>query len=336
MSYAILRFDKLKANLIGSIESHHERLKDNYISNPDIDVSKSKLNYHFKKPDEKYKKEIDSRIQKANCKVRSNSIKLVDTLITSGNEFFLFNSEKEYFEKAYEFMCSKIGEENIVSAVIHLDEKTPHLHLTFVPITDDKRLSAKDIIGNRTKLIKWQDEFHAHMKKSFEELERGKAAAETKRKHIPTNILKKSDALLSTVNKIQTVFENLSANFDTENKDEIKKLLKTFMSGSNIFISDLNDVRQKIISDLNNIDVLEKELNQKEKSITARLDSKNNIYKKPFDELQKKYSRLENHNRELTKKYNQVVKIVNLLPPDLIKKIDQELRRGKDDTKIEL
>ena len=191
MSYAIMRFEKIKTNSISSIESHHERLKEKYFSNPDIDLSKSNLNYHFKKPYDNYNNEVNTRIKDANCKVRSNSVKLVDTLVTSGNEFFLFNSEKEYFYRAYEFMCNKIGEENIVSAVVHLDEKTPHLHLTFVPITEDKRLSAKDILGNRAKLIKWQDEFYAYMKKSYEELERGKSASETKRKHVPTNILKK-------------------------------------------------------------------------------------------------------------------------------------------------
>ena len=40
----------------------------------------------------------------------------------------------------------------------HMDEKTPHLHLVFVPLTKDNRLCAKEIIGNRANLTKWQDE----------------------------------------------------------------------------------------------------------------------------------------------------------------------------------
>ena len=40
-----------------------------------------------------------------------------------------------------------------------MDEKTPHLHLTFVPLTKDNRLCAKEIIGNRANLTKWQDDF---------------------------------------------------------------------------------------------------------------------------------------------------------------------------------
>ena len=48
-----------------------------------------------------------------------------------------------------------------------MDEKTPHLHLCFVPLTADGRLSAKEIIGNRKNLVKWQDEFWQHMVKQY-------------------------------------------------------------------------------------------------------------------------------------------------------------------------
>jgi hypothetical protein len=67
------------------------------------------------------------------------------------------------FQRAADFLIDRVGRENIVSAVIHMDEKTPHLHLTFVPLTKDNRLCAKEIIGNRANLTKWQDDFHACM-----------------------------------------------------------------------------------------------------------------------------------------------------------------------------
>ena len=54
-----------------------------------------------------------------------------------------------------------------------MDEKTPHLHLTFVPLTKDNRLCAKEIIGNRANLTKWQDDFHAYMVEKYPDLERG-------------------------------------------------------------------------------------------------------------------------------------------------------------------
>ena len=54
-----------------------------------------------------------------------------------------------------------------------MDEKTPHMHVIFVPLTQDNRLCAKEIIGNRTKLIQWQDDFFTHMVAMFPDLERG-------------------------------------------------------------------------------------------------------------------------------------------------------------------
>ena len=84
---------------------------------------------------------------------------------------------------AYEFMKDRVGEENIFAAVVHMDEATPHMHLCFVPLTRDKRLSAKEILGNKADMRRWQDEFHAHMSAKWPELERGEPAAETQRKH---------------------------------------------------------------------------------------------------------------------------------------------------------
>ena len=63
--YAILRFAKYKGPEIGHIESHNERTKEKYASNPDIDISKSKDNFHIIQPTQKYRKEIDIRIKTA-------------------------------------------------------------------------------------------------------------------------------------------------------------------------------------------------------------------------------------------------------------------------------
>ncbi len=196
--HAILRFAKHKAGPAGALETHHERTKEKYASNPDIDMSKSKYNFHIVQPTQKYRKEINSRIKAAGCKTRKDSTMFVDTIITASPEFFKGRDRKEiqtYFTEAVAFMEEKIGRGNIFSAVVHMDEKTPHLHLCFTPITEDGRLSAKEILGNRAQLSKWQDEFHAHMKKQFPILKRGESALITRRKHIPTWLFKQSITL---------------------------------------------------------------------------------------------------------------------------------------------
>ena len=187
--HAILRFAKHKAGPAGALEAHHERTKEQYASNPDIDTSRSRDNFHIIQPAQKYRREINSRIEAAGCRTRKDSTMFVDTLITASPEFFTGRSKREvqaYFTEAVAFMEQKVGRGNIFSAVVHMDEKTPHLHLCFTPITEDGRLSAKEILGNRAQLSQWQDEFHAHMSRTFPVLKRGESALVTKRKHIPT------------------------------------------------------------------------------------------------------------------------------------------------------
>ena len=184
--HAILRFEKHKGNPARPLEAHHERQKDQYASNPDIDTSRSKYNFHIVKPEGRYYHFIQNRIEQAGCRTRKDSTRFVDTLITASPEFFKGKSPKEiqaFFQRAADFLIGRVGRENIVSAVVHMDEKTPHLHLTFVPLTKDNRLCAKEIIGNRANLTKWQDDFHAYMVEKYPDLERGESASKTGRKH---------------------------------------------------------------------------------------------------------------------------------------------------------
>lgn len=133
MPYAILRFQKRKAGSVAACERHNERKKEAYKSNPDIDIERSKHNYHLVPPPRyTYKKEINSMVQAAGCKVRKDSVMMVETLITASPEFM--NSlppeeQKAYFAMALDFIAERVGKQNILSAVVHMDEKTPHMHL---------------------------------------------------------------------------------------------------------------------------------------------------------------------------------------------------------------
>ena len=91
---------------------------------------------------------MKERIAESECKtvIKKNSVLLVETLITGSPELLQPMRHDEmlaYMKRAYDFMAERVGEQNIVSAVIHLDEKTPHMHLCFVPLSEDKRLTAK-------------------------------------------------------------------------------------------------------------------------------------------------------------------------------------------------
>jgi hypothetical protein len=189
--YAIMRFAKHSGSA-GGIEAHHERMKDEYKSNPDVRTQYSDRNVHLVESDDRYSREIKARIEAAKgrnpkLQVRKNSVRFVDTLITSSPSYLQGLPGREirrYFETALGFFKERVNEKNIISAVIHVDEKTPHMHLVFVPITNDDRLSAKDIIGGPAGCRKWQDDFFKNMSSEFPGLLRGKDAELTGRKNL--------------------------------------------------------------------------------------------------------------------------------------------------------
>ena len=203
--YAIMRFAKYKGPEISQIEAHNERTKETYASNPDIDPTRTHLNFHLIKPQDKYRAESNSQIKEAGCRTRSDSIRVMEALFTATPEFFKGKKRselKEFFNEALEFIKQNQAPETIISAVVHLDEETPHMHLCFVPLTEDKRLSAKDIAGNKKKLTQWQDKYWEHMVKKYPTLERGETASETGRKHIPTRVFKQMARLTKQHDKL--------------------------------------------------------------------------------------------------------------------------------------
>ena len=107
-----------------------------------------------------------------------------------------------------------------------MDEKTPHLHLVFVPLTKDNRLCAKEIIGNRANLTKWQDDFHACMVEQYPDLERGESASKTGRKHIPTRLFKQAVNLSKQAGAIEAVLSGITPLNAGKKKEEALSMLK--------------------------------------------------------------------------------------------------------------
>ena len=254
MPYAILRFEKRKGGPASALEKHHERKKEQYASNPDIDLSRSHLNYHLVAPQQKYYAEIQSRIEKAQrenpkCKVRKDSIKFIDTIVTATPEFLAEMSPEQvrrYFQRALEFLEREVGKDNIFSAVVHMDERNPHMHLCFVPLTKDNRLSAKEVMGNRNKLIEWQDKFHDYMAEEFPELERGQAAAVTKRKHIPTWLYKQAHRLSEEMEQIRREVQSIGTLNAGKQREKVLKLLLDWYPKVNAFEAKLKPYDEQL------------------------------------------------------------------------------------------
>ena len=146
MSYAIVRNEKLTRSQAQGICVHNDRKAKNH-SNKEIDIERTPLNYYLKKNELNYVKEFDRLKEENNLKgqIRSNSIIICEMIFTSDEAFFNkigIEETKRYFNESYSFICNykNLGEKNIISAVVHLDEGTPHMHLVYVPVihTQDK------------------------------------------------------------------------------------------------------------------------------------------------------------------------------------------------------
>ena len=273
--YGILRFAKYKGPEIGQIEAHNERAKESYASNPDIDTNRSKLNYNLLTPPPKYRAEAERQIREAGCRTRKDSVRLVEALVTASPEFFQVKSQKEirgYFERALEFMKVKQDPNTFVSAVVHMDEKTPHMHLCFVPITEDGRLSAKDIVGNKKKLTKWQDEYWSYMVKKYPDLERGESASETGRTHIPPRIFKQATKMHRLEQKLRELLASINPMNAKRVREEILKILDEYTPGVAELMTKTKALKKAEKELLEEIAVLKKEANSSKPSVQRLLE----------------------------------------------------------------
>lgn len=110
-----------------------------------------------------------------------------------------------------------------------MDEANPHMHLSFVPLTEDKWLSAKEIVGNRKKLVQWQDRFWEHMVKKYPDLERGESVSKTGRDHIPPRMFKEMTRLTKQKAKLEELLAGVNA-FNAKGKaTEIGELLDKYI-----------------------------------------------------------------------------------------------------------
>ncbi len=297
--YAILRFAKYKGPEIGHIESHNERTKEKYASNPDVDTSRSHLNFHLVTPQRKYRAEAEKQIAEAGCRTRSDSVRVVEALVTATPEFFKSKEKSEvkaYFQEALDFIKQNQKPETIISAVVHMDEKTPHMHLSFVPLTKDGRLSAKEIVGNKKKLTWWQDEFWKHMVKKYPNLERGESASETGRTHIPPRLFKEAVHLNRLKEQIMAILNDTNPFNKKAKAEELAALLDKYIPGT-----------EAMRTKLRKYDAAYRELTAENAALEKQLGaaSKESVRKKL--EISQKLGELEELHR-----------MVDALPPEIL------------------
>lgn len=159
-----LHFEKHKGST-GGLQRHNEREPGQRHSNKNIKPERTKDNIFLKpKDDRTYGERVDDRLEagyRGTKAVRKDAVKMVEATVQLGGDITKESEETqiEALKQAYEELKEMYGEENIISAVIHVDETTPHLHCDFVPLTKRGNLSAKDVIGDKKKMRRTQEKF---------------------------------------------------------------------------------------------------------------------------------------------------------------------------------
>lgn len=228
MAFQQIIAGKVKLNGIGGIRRHHQE-RERVKTNPNIDLSRSHLNYCIEglTPDHLVSR-VNSRIKQLNLKKhpRSDAVGLEDIIVGASSDFMLNidNEQREkYFSDALHFFQNRYGKENVMYCQCHLDESNPHIHVGIVPITPDGRLSAKSLFSPKT-LEQLQTDFHLAVSSHYG-LERGEHHS---KKYLPLQQFKAKQAKIKT----QSFSDDLNtANLNQQKINKINESVHFATSG---------------------------------------------------------------------------------------------------------
>ncbi len=335
MSYAIIRNEKYKRDNLKGIYHHNERRNKNY-SNKNIDKSKTYLNYSLKSPQYSYEKEFDKIKEKYNLKgqIKTVSNIVCEYIITSDKEFFESIGEKEtkrYFETAYKFVCEykNLGEQYILSANVHMDKETPHLHLIFIPVvhTTDKKGNAIDKVAcsefwkEKDSYFQLQNAFYSYITQNNFNLERGKSSL---KEHLSVKDYKEITNYEKTKKTLEDIKIELPSvpNIKDFGKLTVKrdeKIQKEIIEPKDQLIKQLYNDNKKLHLELekqvNLVNKAEKFENEKQTILQEQSNLEQNYikleknYKKQTQQLKNDYNiKVEELEQNFNKKYNDLLK----------------------------
>lgn len=176
---------KFHKNDVAPVERENERDENYNSDNPQIDHVRTKDNYRLVSSYGTYTEFINNRLRELNLSPRKDAVVMNSFVVGSDKTFFDKLSKMQrymFFEDCTKFFAERYGKENIISAVVHLDETTPHMHLNLMPVTKDGKLCSKQLF-DKPQLQKLQTDFYEEVGKKYG-LQRGKEGSQ--RKHLST------------------------------------------------------------------------------------------------------------------------------------------------------
>ena len=186
ISYLVCHMEKYHKQDVAPIEKENERDENYEASNPQIDSERTRNNYRFTPYFGKtYTEFINGRIKELGLSPRKDAVVMNSFVVGSDKQFFDGLSKVErynFFSDCYKFFAERYGEENVIAAVVHNDETTPHMHLNLMPVTKDGRLCSKQLF-DKPQLQQLQTDFYEAVGKKYG-LERGEEGSQ--KKHLST------------------------------------------------------------------------------------------------------------------------------------------------------
>ena len=365
LNYAIFRSEPIMTIPdLAQIGSHNKREKKAYNSNPDIKQELSKNNIELVPLTEKYVKgfynltneyrkqhEEKQKAERADRKKtfnqmlnKSRNVVADELLFTATSEFFkemTVDDIKDWADTCMEFVYNDLGytREQVLHSVVHLDEKTPHIHCVVVPLvkkfdnrtnTERYTITKKEYIKDKIHLSQLQDMYHKRLIDKGYDLERGIKGSDNQNINIKQykQMTKKLNHSLNVRNEkfdsaMSELEENMKSNKNTIfDKEYVKVKRETF------------DSMNKVIDESKKI----KEIQPKLQSIFDEVENYVNSYKS-LEKQNKKYAKevniLEKENKELRQENNSLIYRLNYLFELLRKFLRKLLQRGNDYTKDE-
>lgn len=363
LNYAIFRSEPIYTlNDLAQIGSQNKRDKKFYNSNPDIKVELSKDNIELvpladkyvkgfklivkdyeKEHNERMKTERDDRKRTFNQMIdKSKNVVADELLFTATNEFFKDMTKEDIIDWAntcMDFVYEDLGykKEQILHSVIHLDEKTPHIHCVVVPLVKklDKRtnterytISKKQYIRDKMHLSELQDKYHKRLTDKGYDLERGIKGSD--RKHIKINDYKKINRKLE---------QNLNTRNDRLDKimNEFDKQMETtktipFDKKHIVVEKDTFDTMHKVINESKKVMELQPKINEVFNEINNYTDSYNSL-EKDNQKYRREIKSLKTRNSNLLQENNKLRTYIDTIL-EVIKKFFRKLLQiGNEPTK---
>ena len=331
MSYAIIRNAKYKRENLMAVYRHNER-KNKYYSNKDINRTKSYLNYSLKEPEFNYVKEFDKIIKEYDLKGQIKAVSNIacEYMITSDSDFFKRIGEEEtkrYFTTAYKFVCEykDLGEKYILSAKVHYDEKSPHMHLLFLPVvhTTDKKgnsidkLACSEFWKAKDSYRQLQNAFFEYMVSNGFELQRGLPKEETGRVHYTLKEYKN----ITNYEQTKEILKNIK--LELPEVPDIKDIRKVMINRDEKICNEIIKPKDELIQELYQDNVsLHKELSKQTKVIEEA-----EKYQNERDKILADNEELHNTVKHLEKEYK---KKSNKLEFDFNNKKDKLAKEYKE------